>query len=308
MRSQFKLALIAGACLVATAASAQVAFDANYENDTTYTDAKPATTTNEGRAELNATAMAKNGSNFVSAKGTIRLKQDGTNSIEDAWIKAGTSAVDVTLGRFEAADLFPTGQDTLVSKAQNGGSDAVAGYTASALRGRTTANNGTNPLHAVVGVNAGALRAELGLFAATGAANTTQTYGLRPTLVYTAGALTLRGGFENIKATNAADQNGYGLSVGYALSSSSNVNVNYASNTDSKNSSVGANATFGGLGLGVIQDKNNTNSTTTFYASYAMPLLGVKGATLTPAISNSTTDVAGVASVTALRARINYAF
>lgn len=308
MRSQFKLALIAGACLVATAASAQVAFDANYENNTTYTDSKPATTTNDGRVELNASATAKNGSNFVSAKGTVLLKQDGTTGVDDAWIQAGTSAVDVKLGRFEAADLFPLGQDTLVSKAQNGGVDAVAGYTANALRGRTTANNGTNPLHAVVGVNAGGLRAELGLFAATGAAGATQTYGLRPTLVYTAGALTLRGGFENIKATNAADQNGYGLSLGYALSSTSSVNVNYASNSDSKNSSVGANGTFGGLGLGVIQDKNNTNSTTTFYASYAMPLLGVKGATLTPAISNSTTDVAGVASVTAVRARINYAF
>lgn len=303
MRSQFKLALIAGACLVATAASAQVAFDANYENNTTYKDAKPATTSNDGRVELNATATAKNGSNFVSAKGTVLLKQDGTTGIDDAWIQAGTSAVDVKLGRFEAADLFPMGQDTLVEKVAG-----VNGYTAGALRGRTTANNGTNPLHAVVGVNAGALRAELGLFAATGVAAETQTYGLRPTLVYTAGALTLRGGFENIKATNAADQNGYGLSLGYALSSSSNVNVNYASNTDSKNSSVGANATFGGLGLGVVQDKNNTNSTTTFYASYAMPLLGVKGATLTPAISNSTTDQAGVASVTAVRARINYAF
>jgi len=304
MRSQFKLALIAGACLVATAASAQVAFDANYENNTTYVDKKPATTNNDGRVELNASATAKNGSNFVSAKGTVLLKQDGTTGVDDAWIQAGTSAVDVKLGRFEAADLFPLGQDTLVEKVAG-----VNGYTANALRGRTASgSSAVNPLHAVVGVNAGALRAELGLFAATGTAAATEVYGLRPTLVYTAGALTLRGGFENIKATNAADQNGYGLSVGYALSSSSNLNVNYASNSDSKNSSVGANATFGGLGLGVVQDKNNTNSTTTFYASYAMPLLGVKGATLTPAISNSTTDQAGVSSVTALRARINYAF
>jgi hypothetical protein len=216
--------------------------------------------------------------------------------------------VDVKLGRFEAADLFPMGQDTLVEKVSlNAG--ATAGYTANALRGRTASgSSATNPLHAVVGVNAGALRAELGLFAATGKAGVSEVYGLRPTLVYSAGALTLRGGFENIKSTTAADQNGFGVSLGYALSSSSSLNVNYASNNDSKNSSVGANATFGGLGFGLVQDKNSANSITTFYASYKMPLLGVKGATLTPALSNSTTDQAGVSAVTALRARINYAF
>jgi hypothetical protein len=305
MRSQFKLALIAGACLVATAASAQVAFDANYENNTTYVDKKPATTTNDGRVELNASATAKNGSNFVSAKGTVLLKQDGTTGVDDAWIQAGTSAVDVKLGRFEAADLFPMGQDTLVEKVTG----VTAGYTANALRGRTASgSSATNPLHAVLGVNAGPVRAELGLFAATGVAGATEVYGLRPTLVYSAGALTLRAGLENIKSTVAADQSGFGLSLGYALSSTSGLNVNYASNNDSKNSSFGVNGTFSGLGLGAVQDKNNTNSITTIYASYAMPLLGVKGATLTPAISNSTSDLAGVSSVTALRARINYAF
>ncbi|CAM8661047.1 Glycoporin RafY [Comamonadaceae bacterium] len=304
MRSQFKLALIAGACLVATAASAQVTFNANYENDTTYIDKKPATTTNDGRLELNAGATAKNGSNFVTAKGTALLKQNGTTGIDDAWIQAGSAAADVKIGRFEAVDLFPLGQDTLVEKV--GG---VSGYTANALRGRETSTGSTNkPLHAAIGLNAGAVRAELGLFAATGTAGANEVYGIRPTLVYSAGALTLRAGLENIKSTVAADQSGYGLSLGYALSSSSSLNANYANNSDSKNSSFGVNGQFGGLGLGLIQDKNNTNSVTTFYASYAMPLLGVKGATLTPALSNSTTDQAGVSSVTALRARINYAF
>jgi hypothetical protein len=304
MHSQFKLALIAAACTVATAASAQVAFDANYENNTTYVDSKPATTKNDGRLELNATATVKNGGNFMSGKGTVELKQDGTAGVADAWIKLGTAMADVQLGRFEAADLFPMGQDTLVEK-----SGTVSGYTANVLRGRTaTGSSASNPLHAVVGVNAGPVRAELGLFASTGTAAATEVYGLRPTLVYSAGALTLRAGFENIKSTVAADQNGFGLSAGYALSSSSNLNANYASNNDTKNSSFGVNGTFSGFGLGVVQDKNNTNATNTVYVSYAMPLLGLKGATLTPALSNSTTDQAGVSAVTALRARINYAF
>ena len=303
MRSQFKLAMVAAACTLATAASAQVAFDANYENNTTYKDAKPATTTNDGRVELNATGTAKNGANFVTARGTLLVQQTGTVGLDDAWIQAGNAVADVKLGRFEAVELFPLGQDTLIEKA-----GTVGGYAANTLRGRTVANSGaTNPVHAAIGLNAGALRAELGIFAATGAAGVSEVYGVRPTLVFTAGDLTLRAGFENIKQTVGADQNGTGLSVGYAVAGG-NVNLNYASNADAKLSSMGVNGVFNGFGLGVIQDKSNTNATNTVYVSYAMPLLGEKGATLTPAISNSTTDQAGVASVTAVRARINYAF
>lgn len=310
MRFNFKLAMVAAACTLATVAQAQVAFDANYENDTTHIDKKPSTTTNGGRVELNATGMAKNGDNFVSAKGTVLVKQDGTTGVDDAWIQVGNAAADVKLGRFEATDLFPLGQDTLVEKVSDAdGNAVVGGYAANVLRGRAVGGSAaTNPLHAAIGLNAGALRAELGVFASTGKAATTEIYGIRPTLVYTAGALTLRAGFENIKATNKADQNGTGVSAGYALSASSSVNVNYATNNDSKNSSFGLNGTFGGLGVGAIQDKNDSNATNTVYASYKMPLLGVKGAFLTPAVSHSSSNVANTSDVTAIRARINYAF
>jgi hypothetical protein len=298
MQSIAKTSIALAAALSMGSAIADVKFDANIETNTTKVTGK--SVDNGGRVEVNANAqLMKNGDNFVNAKGTLEIPLTGDKlNIADAWIQFGNSKTDLKLGRFEAVDLFPLGKDVVVE-----GAGAASGYRANSLRGRFS----DGQLHATVGLNAGAgLRAELGVV--TKKDTTRKAYGVRPTLTYATGPLTLRAGVESIKTegSTAATQTGVGLSAGYAINNNTSVNVNYAKNSKADAQSFGANATFGSAGVGLIQDKNGSAKQTTFYAAYSFPLFGIKGATVTPAISRSTGT--GKDGVTAVRVRLNYAF
>lgn len=298
MQTIAKTCVALAAALSVGAAFAEVKFDANIETNTTKVTGK--SVDNGGRVEVNANAqLMKNGDNFVNAKGTLEIPLTGDKlNIADAWIQFGNSSADLKLGRFEAVDLFPLGKDVVVE-----GAGAASGYRANSLRGRFS----DGQLHAAVGLNAGAgLRAELGVV--TKKDTTGKAYGVRPTVTYSSGPLTLRAGVESIKTegSTAAAQTGFGLSAGYAINSDTSVNVNYAKNSKANAQSFGANATFGAAGVGLIQDKNASAKQTTFYAAYSFPLFGIKGATVTPAISRSTGT--GKDGVTAVRVRLNYAF
>lgn len=307
MQSFFKFAAIAGAAATMSLAHAGVAFDANLEADPTFKGSQGTTPSKSylgGRIEINANAdLMKNGDNFVRAKGTliVPLSGDDKASIDDAWIQFGNASVDLKLGRQEAADLFPLGKDVVVESALAG-----HGYRANVLRGRFK----DGKMHFVVGLNAAAgLRAELGVVSHKNNGTGTVEQGVRPTLVYSSGALTLRAGYESYQIDGTAGTTtGYGVSLGYALGEGSNLNANYAKSSDLNQSSVGLNATFGAAGIGYVQDKNGATNTkvNTVYAAYSFPLMGIKGATITPAISHSTGT--GVDNLTAVRLRFNYAF
>ena len=304
MQTQIRLVAVAAALLAAGAAQAGVSFDANLEHDVLFKGKQGATssaTSNSGRVELNANAaLVKSGDNFVTAKATVTVptgSSDGEKvGIDDAWIQFGNSAADLKIGRHEAADLFPLGKDVVVEAA-----GSVSGYRTKELRGRFK----TGQLHAVAGLNAApGLRVELGLVTEK-SGFPAEAYGVRPTLVYTAGALTVRAGVESYKKNNVS-YSGTGVSVGYALSSSASVNANYGKNSDLDSTSVGLNAVFGDAGVGMVQDKTGANKATTYYAAYSFPLLGVKGATITPALSTS--KATGVDNLNAFKVRLNYAF
>ena len=306
MQTFVKSCAAAAALITMGAAHADVSFNANIENDTTYTAAKGATasdTSNGGRVEMNVlAALAKSGDNFVNAKGTLLVKNDGTTAVDDAWIQFGNSKADLKIGRHEAADLFPLGKDTVFA----GTNSSASGYRANKLRGRMADGR----FHGALGFNAApGLRLEVGLVTKKNHANTQadpQTeYGVRPTAVYTTGALTLRAGFESFKTVGAA-QNGYGLSAGYAINSSTVVNVNHAKSSDLNASSTGVNLVAGAAGVGYVQDKTGTAKQNTYYAAYSFPLFDIKGASITPAISHSTS--AGQESLNTFRVRLNYAF
>ncbi len=283
------------------AAFAAPTFDANIETNSVYKGDQGATNSsfsNGGRVEMNVNAeLAKTADYFVNAKGTIEIGLTGGNpAVADAWIQFGNSAADLKLGRFEATDLFPVGKDVVVERAIAG-----QGYNGNTLRGRYTDGS----LHAAIGLNAGAgLRLELGLIAKKDAV-LGDTSGFRPTVVYSAGPLTLRAGVENTNNTT-----GFAVSAGYAMNSSTNFNANYAKNNDTNLSSLGLNVTFGAAGLGYIRDQNSAGATdvtvNTVYAAYSIPLFNVKGASITPALSHSTGT--GVDSLTAVNVRLNYAF
>lgn len=310
MKFNLKLATVAAACALTSLAHADVAFDANFENNSTATGAQGATGdsfTNNGRVELNAKTTLKNGSNFISGKGTLIVGQNGNSNgsspvtIDDAWLKLGNSSFDVQIGRFEATNLFPLGKDNVVAPALS------TGYRAGTLRGRITTTTSA-PAHGVVGVNAGMLRFELGAFVSSNTAG--EVYGLRPTVGFTAGALAVTAGLEAIKTNNPAVANstGLGLTAAYALSSTGSININYARNDDLKTNSFGLNGTFGDFGIGFIKDSNEATSASanTLYAAYSFPLLGIKGATITPAFSTSTGT--GVQALQVLGLRLAYGF
>lgn len=303
MQHVFKLAAVAALCAAATAQAA-VGFDANLELDTTYSNEANASTkaardsdlTMGGRVEVNAGAKMNNGDAFVAARASLLLKKDGDTGTDDMWVQFGNKSGDVKLGRFEAMDLFPLGKDTVV--------DEVNGtYKANALRGRM----GSDAFHGALGLNVSeALRFELGLVYDKDAGS---QRGLRPAVSYNAGPLTVRAGLESVKTvgSTSGSDTGFGLSVGYALAADSNLNVNFAKKEDDK--AFGVNATFGALGVGLISGKGATDATkaTTFYAAYSMPLFGVKGASVTPALSVSKGG-SGQDTRTSARVRINYAF
>ncbi len=296
---------LALASLLACTALAQAAptFDANLELDTTHTNAIGATKANArsggvdlgGRVEFNLGAKTSNGASFVTARASLLLNKKGASAVDDMWVQFGNAAADVKVGRFEAMDLFPLGKDTVVEL------NTYGGYQANTLRGRF----GSGIFHGALGLNASsALRMELGLVETkdAGAAK-----GFRPAVTYTAGKLTLRGGLESVKVNGATGtQTGVGLSAGYALSKDTSVNLNFAKKKDDK--SVGLNALIGAAGLGLIQSNGaGANKSTTVYAAYTLPLMGVTGATVTPAISYAK-GPAGSQDQVAVRVRINYAF
>lgn len=299
MQHVFKLAAVAALCASA-AAHAGVGFDANLETNTDFRKetATQDSITNGGRVEINAAGEAKNGDYFVKSRGTmlVGLTGDGV-SIDDAWVQAGSSFADVKVGRFEAMDLFPLGKDV----AANIGN---VGYNGNTLRGRMKDGR----LHAALGVNASpAVRFELGLVTEKQAEG--KSYGLRPVVQFNAGALTVRAGVEAIKTDGGgASSTGLGLTAGYALDSSTTINANFASNSKQDKSSFGLNATFGDAGVGFIQGKNKATNvkSTSLYAAYSFSLLGIKGASITPALGFY--KETGKSNDTAFRVRINYAF
>ena len=296
MSKTFKLAALAALCAAATAASAGVTFDANFEGDTTNIDGATDSFNSGGRIEVNANAaLLKQGDNFVNARASLLLGLNADPTVHDAWIHFGNASVDFKFGRFEAVDLFPVGKDTVLELATG------AGYRANVGRGRFK----DGQFHGAVGLNAApGLRFELGLVNYKGDKEVVER-AVRPAVVYNMGDLTLRAGFESFDK-GAGNQTGYGLSAGYALSKEAAVNVNYANSSDLDSSSVGANLVYGPAGIGYVQDKTGATKVNTVYAAYSFPLMGIKGASVTPAISFSSGD--DLVDKTALLVRLNYAF
>jgi Porin-like glycoporin RafY len=301
MQNVFKLAAVAALCASAAAAHADVAMDANLELDTTYqskvkdaTNARDSDLNMGGRVEFNVGAKATNGDAFVAARASLLLKKDGDSATDDMWVQFGNAAGDVKLGRFEAMDLFPLGKDVLVENSGYGG------YHANKLRGRF----GKDTVHIAPGFNAGPARIEVGLVYSKEAG---EARGVRPAVSFASGPMTVRVGIESFKVVGGTEStNGAGVSLGYALGKDASMNLSFAKMEDDK--SVGLNGTFGPAGFGLILDKGaNGAKNNTFYAAYSLPLMGVKGATITPALSFAKGG-SGSKNQTAARVRINYSF
>lgn len=282
------------AALTAAPAFAALNIDANLELDNTVQN-QGVGLYQGGRVETNISARAENAGNFVAAKGTLLLKKDGSAGTDDMWVQFGNASYDVKLGRFEAADLFPLGKDTLVLGAENT-------YKANVFRGRNGSNTFHGALNMKLSPNVGF---ELGLVRTPGTGDAAVT-GIRPVFSFGAGAFAVKLGLEHMRTGGESD-NGFGITGSYKLADG-NLNLNYAHAEDAD--TFGANATFGALGLGAIfgeaEDINgNDVKGSSVYAAYTMPLFGIKGASVTPALSFGKV---GDTKTSGARVRINYAF
>lgn len=303
---------LAAFAALSTSAFAAPNVDANIELDSTYNSGSQLGTAStgmsqSGRVELNVSQKAGT-DYFVAGRASLIAGKGGAATTDDMWVQLGSASADVKLGRFEAADMFPIAQDTVVNH-------AGTVYGAGLLRGRT------DKFHAALNVNASsALKFELGLVDATDTALGAGTKGVRPVLMFSSGAF----GFKI-----AAESGQYGVSgnkidgMGFTAKYSADgmtVNLNFAQGkqdaaADNKMTSMAINGQVGAFALGFVSAKNEQTGgdkqVQTVHASYSFPLFGVAGASITPAISHSTLkdSVLGTSQdVDAFRIRLNYAF
>ena len=311
------VATAALATLAAGSAQAALSIDANIEQDNTVVN-KGVGVTQGGRVETNVNGKAELDGGFIAGRGTLLIKKDGSTGVDDMWVQAGTDAVDLKLGRFEAADLFPVGKDVLVL-----GGDT--GYRANVLRGRT----GGSQLHGALNLKSVAgFGFELGVVEEKAKAVTTTTTcvaatpttnvcsdtinnaysaakGLRPVVSYTMGPFSVKAGVEAIKTVSNEKQTGVGLTGAYTFGDGV-LYLNGAKNSKADAQGYGATLVMGPLGLAAYSGKTAGVKSDTIYAAYSLPLFGIKGATITPAVS--TGKLGSGQRQSGGRIRFNYVF
>lgn len=265
--------LIAVAVATLASAGAHAAFDANIEFDNLYqnrdsividnagglfsgVNTAPKGISQSGRVEMNASGKVGTDM-FIAGRASLIMGKNGGASTDDMWVQLGNSFVDVKLGRFEAADLFPIPRDAYIPIANYDESRQVtvtapvfsidpttgtivstsatttttpitaagAVYRGSFLRGRF----GDDRFHGALTFNVGnGLSAELGMVASDKERG--NVTGFRPVVTYTAGPLMVRGGYESFKLGDSKNASGYGLTGSYDLGGIT-LSANYASAT-----------------------------------------------------------------------------
>jgi hypothetical protein len=249
---------------------------------------------------------------YISANAQILLNMDGSITADDAWIAMGKQADwEVKLGRFEAYNLFPAGQDTVLNHASG-----VNVYTTSYARGRS--GNGQINLSKTAGSTYFEVSTN---FMSAGAADTNAVF-LRPVVSVGLGdAFRLAAGAE-INATAddadaANDFTGYGATLNYSADMLS-VNVNFATRDydvtgTQTETSMGINAQYGNAFIGYVNAVNDNGGATdpevnTFYASYKFAnIMDVEDLALYLGASTSEVKDSDNAD-TSVRLRVKYLF
>jgi hypothetical protein len=255
--------------------SGDVEFDNNVLDSTGATDATSHTVFDQtGRLLVNVAGerMAAN-DNYIKAKTQPLMKLDGTVGLDDAWIAFGHAADwELKAGRFEAYNLFPVGQDTMLGHA-----GSVEEYRTNAARGR--GDNGQLSFSKTADTVYFELATKYGTDPVDGVDN--NAIFARPVIAVKASdAVTVAAGLEtNLTADEADPTNdflGYGATLNYAANDVA-VNLNYAhkdyDTNDSQANAVGFNVFFSNLQLGYIYADNTDSAdvktkVNTGYASY----------------------------------------
>lgn len=345
MKQQHRFALrttVAALACAGMGAFAAPVIDANIEFDNTWLN-RDRGLSQSGRVEMNV--AGKVGTDyFVAARASYMAFRSGSAGVDDMWVQFGSSMADVKLGRFEAADLFPLPRDAIVLYAIDG-NDV---YRTNVLRGRfgntaddgdaDTLADGQGYFHAAGTLNfGGGMAFELGaietkarsaLFGAGAGDDIPRINlrGLRPVLSFVSGPIKASFGAEIIRSKDTAGTKAKGTGLGATARydfGPAGVLLNLSAGNfevDGVGDKLKA-RTIGlildmptpGATVGLIHSRERfadfSGKVNTLYAAYAMPLFGLKGATLTPALSyskasgdNDAPDEKGV------ELRINYTF
>ncbi|MFM2405550.1 MAG: hypothetical protein RL223_3430 [Pseudomonadota bacterium] len=301
MTRMIKATAAAALTVLSGLAFAAPSVDANIELDTDWSN-NDRGFSQGGRVELNVAGKTEKGG-FVAGRVSFLGKKSSAVETDDVWVQFGNASADLKLGRFEAADLFMVGKDTVVENA------GVAGYR-NKLRGRF----GSSVAHAAATFNASsALSVELGVI------GDGKSVAVRPVATYSANGMVVRVGVDAGKiGTGSGGEiakrsiSGVGVTVGVPVAGGTvNASVNSgkvenALGVKVKGTSVGLNGTFGNFGLGYISDKNDgTKTEHNIYTAYSLPLFDT-GATITPALAYS--KVSGSDEAITARVRVNYTF
>lgn len=287
--------------------------DVEFNNDIQNTEVGTTDKTNynqDGRVLVGVSGMRDVGANnYISANAQILLNMDGDVSADDAWVAMGAKEDwELKLGRFEAYNLFPAGQDTILNHAEG-----VDVYTASAARGRS--DNGQINFSKTAGSAYFEVSAN---FMPAGAAEDNAVF-LRPVVAFSlTDSLKLSAGGEfNMTADEddaGNDFTGYGATLNYAAGDIS-VNVNYAARefdtNDQDDTSYGINAQYKNAFIGYVHGENDTGTTEevdTVYASYKFAnVMDVEDLALYLGASSSETKEADNKD-TSVRLRVKYLF
>ncbi len=295
------------------AISGDVEFNTDYRNqDNGTTDEK--TYDQNGRLLIGISGMRDVGTNgYIATNAQILLNMNNSDdgvTTDDAWIAMGEkNDWEIKLGRFEAYNLFPAGQDTYLNHAQDV-------YTTSYARGRSDHGqiNLAKTMDKVYFEVSANFRGE-----GTGSTADKDAVFLRPVVaVSLTDSLKLSAGAEfNMTADEddaANDFTGYGATLNYAAGDV-NINISYAARefdtTDQDDTTYGVNAQYKNAFIGYVHGETDTATTTevdTVYASYKFAnIMDVEDLALYLGVYNSDqkdTDV----SDSGARLRVKYLF
>ncbi|MGF1777110.1 carbohydrate porin [Vibrio nomapromontoriensis] len=315
MKNTFKLSL--AAILVSTAMGANagisivdnetgnfsiggdVEFDFNFQDRDSQT-AKEFDQTGRILLEFAGERYTQNG-HVLQVNVQPLMESSGNVALDDAWFAFGAQeGWNLRMGRFEAFDMFPVGQDTFLEYSGDTANDLVqdgSAYVYQMKEGRGRGSSGQlmysqsfDNLYVEVASMIGERDV---LFGTTGNVGQRQYHGkdvkstkdavlLRPVVGYQMGGFGIAASMEANLVKDAvvvdgvngevdiSDRKGYGLTANYSTTDWNLIaNFAYMDAVDENNMSVGVNALYKGFGLGFIHAANEyeNKEVSTSYAS-----------------------------------------
>ncbi|MCG9628000.1 carbohydrate porin [Vibrio mediterranei] len=210
------------------------------------------------------------------------MQSDGTVALDDAWFAFGKQdGWNLRMGRFEAFDMFPVGQDTFLEYSGDTSNELVSDaapyvYQMKEARGRgsdgqimysQTFNNLYLELGSMIGDRSDLFSGTDYHGATIDRDNTKDSVLLRPVVGYQAGNFGIAASLETNLVKDAvvttdgvdiSDRMGYGVTANYTTADWNLIaNFAYMDAVDENNMTVGVNALYKGFGLGYIHANND---------------------------------------------------